>query len=277
VSTQSILSSKQGLWLFTVCLAGSLLWGANSRYVALFSAEQESHRRLLLDGVGDRRIQVRLDSLGQAVVKVWGVDKDKYVGRLAYEKGFLVPVTIRVDFPQRNLMSIKVSGTRFRDFVRYKVVGTDIYVIDLYTQSLPRESYFREETISALWPAGRFQPDITPATQPPPAIEPRQLHMPRVLANRMAPYRRVVRRAVLWAGSISGLLLITGIPLIWLLQRRKPALVGSRPAPPVPHSETGQPTISDARVRAIMALNRSLSYDEASLLAAMGGERPLAG
>ncbi|MFB0515242.1 MAG: hypothetical protein ACETWG_01410 [Candidatus Neomarinimicrobiota bacterium] len=248
--------------------------------MALFSAEQMSHRRILIDGVGNRRVQVELDSLGQAVVNVWGVDEQTYVGRRAYEKGYLIPVTIRVDFPRKNLMSIKVAGTHFRDFVRYKVVDSDIYVIDLYPQALPRESYFREETISALWPNGRFQPDITPASPPADLTAPaelRQINVRYTLAKEMAPYRRVVRRAVIWAGSVSGLLLITGLPLIWFLQRRKAALGDSKTHQPTRPAGGGQPTISDAKVRAIMALNGSLSYDEASLLANMGGEKSLAG
>ncbi len=164
VSPESTFSFKAGVVFLAAWLAGGLLWGASSNYVALFSAEQQSYRRILIDGVGNRRVEVELDNLGQVEVKVWGVGERAYVGRRVYESGYFIPVTIQVDFPRKNLMSIKVSGTRFRDYVRYKIVDSDIYVIDLYIRALPRESYFREETISALWPGGAIPAGHNPGS-----------------------------------------------------------------------------------------------------------------
>ena len=279
VSPESTFSFKPAVVFLAAWLAGGLLWGASSNYVALFSAEQQSYRRILIDGVGNRRVEVELDNLGQVEVKVWGVDERAYVGRRVYENGYFIPVTIQVDFPRKNLMSIKVSGTRFRDYVRYKIVDSDIYVIDLYIRALPRESYFREETISALWPGGRFQPDITPAAQlsgPAQAGESQPSTVPRTLARGMAPYRRIVLRAVVWAGCVSGLLLVIGLVPVWFIQRKKSMMTKSAPSQQAHAAGANQPTISDARVRAVMALNDSLSYDEATLLAAMGGEKPSA-
>ena len=275
--TRSTFSFRRGLVFLAAWLAGGLLWGAGSDYVAIFSAEQESHRRILLDGVGNRRVEVELDNLGQVEVKVWGVDKQAYVGRRAYDSGYFVPVTIRVEFPGKNLMSIKVSGTRFKDYVRYKVVDSDLYVIDLYPRALPRESYFREETISALWPGERFQPDIAPVARLPEsnqAVISQLPIIPQALRRGMLPYRRIILRAVVWAGCVSGLLLITGLVLMWFVQRRRSIFTKSAPSQQEHAAGANQPTISDARVQAVMALNGSLSYDEATLLAAMGGEKP---
>ncbi|UCH09883.1 MAG: hypothetical protein JSU61_11810 [Fidelibacterota bacterium] len=284
MNTRSIFLFKVLVPALFLCLGAGILRGANQGYLAIFSAEEESLRRLLIDGVGERRVRVKLDSLGQAEVTIYSVDEQTYVGRRAYEKGYLVPVAIRVEFPRKNIMSIKLTGTRFWDFVRYKVMDADLYVIDFYTHPLPRESYFREETISALWPNGRFQPDITPATPPAPPAEAAgtsQMKIPRTLAKEMAPYRRAVRRAVVWAGSLSGILLLAGIPLVWFIQRRRSASDHSA-SPQVapgeaPSGGVHQSSISDAQVRALMTLNGSLSYDEASLLAAMGGKKSSTG
>ncbi|MFC1484276.1 hypothetical protein ACFL5M_03505 [Candidatus Neomarinimicrobiota bacterium] len=264
--------------LLIALISTTIGWGATTDYIAFFSAEQEGHRRLLIDGIADRRVQVRFDSLGQAEVRVWGVDEKEYVGRRIFEKGFLVPVTVRVDFPRGNLMAIKLTGTRFQDFVRFKVMDSDIYIIDLYTKPLPRESYFREETVTALWPEGRFNPDIHPLTTPVADLSQEDdiqpIKVSRVLAKGMVPYRRVVRRAVIWAGCLSGLILISSLPLIWLFYKRRVAraksVLGSTAIPP-PNGVS--PSISDPRIRAIMNLNRGLSYDEASLLAAVGGRK----
>lgn len=254
------------------------MWGANNDYIAFFSAEQDGHRRLLIDGAADRRVHVNLDSLGQAEVRVWGVDEEEYVGRRYFEKGYLVPVTIRVDFPRGNLMAIKLTGTRFRDFVRFRVVDSDIYIIDLYTSALPRESYFREETVTALWPNGRFNPDIHPLAPPASDLSPdeefQHVKVSQVLAKGMVPYRSVVRRAIIWAGCLSGLILISGLPLLWLIHRRRAARAKSVSLSTTIQEPDGlTPTISDPRIRAIMNLNRGLSYDEASLLAAVGGRK----
>ncbi len=275
--TKSTFSFRRSLVFLTAWLAGGLLWGAGSNYVAIFSAEQESHRRILLDGVGNRRVEVELDNLGQVEIKVWGVGEQAYVGRRVYDSGYFVPVTVRVEFPRKNLMTIKVSGTRFRDYVRYKVVDSDLYVIDLYPQALPRESYFREETISAFWPGERFQPDIAPAAQLSGSNKAVISQLPIVnqtLRRGMVPYRRIVLRAVVWAGYVSGLLLITYLALVWFKRRRKSIITKSAPSQQAHAAGANQPTISDARVRAFMALDRSLSYDEATLLTTMGGQKP---
>lgn len=253
-------------------------WGATADYIAFFSAEQEGHRRLLIDGIGERRVQVRLDSLGQAEVRIWGVEEKEYVGRRFFEKGFLVPVTVRVDFPRRNYMTIKLLGTRFQDFVRFKVMDSDIYIIDLYTKPLPRESYFREETVAALWPNGRFNPDIHPLTEPLPdasqSADIQAAGMSRALSKGMVPYRRVVRRAIIWAGCLSGLILMSGFPVFWFVYRRRTAKTRSAlKSATIPQPDSASPTISDPRIRAIMSLNRGLSYDEASLLASVGGRK----
>lgn len=266
-----LTSSSSWLALFLgTCLAGSNLFGAESRYIAFFSAEQEHYRRIIIDGVGKRRVQVGLDSLGTVEVKVWGVTIDSYVGRREYERGYLVPVNIRVDFPRKNLMSIKITGSRFVEVVRYQVVGSDLYIVDLYTQPLPQESFFREQTISALWPTGPFEPDITPMGEPAGPAEATisyRLRIPQELVRRISPYRSVIRRAVVWAGSISGVLFITGLPLIWLTQRRK-AIRARANAQPVPASSgANQPVRPEIRAKDMMEHDNTLSYDEATLLA----------
>ena len=275
--TKSIFSFRWSLVCLAAWLAGGLLWGASNNYVAIFSAEQESHRRILLDGVGNRRVEVELNNLGQVEVKVWGVGEQTYVGRRVYDSGYFIPVTVRVEFPKKNLMSIKVSGTRFRDYVRYKVVDSDLYVIDLYPRALPRESYFREETISALWPLERFQPDIAPVARLPESNQSVISQLPIVhqtLGRGMVPYRRIILRAVVWAGCVSGLLLITGLVLVWFMRRRNSITARSDSSQQAHAGGANQLTISDARVRAFMALDGSLSYDEATLLTTMGGEKP---
>ena len=68
--TKSTFSFRWGLVCLAAWLAGGLLWGASNNYVAIFSAEQQSHRRILLDGVGNRRVEVELNNLGQVEVKV---------------------------------------------------------------------------------------------------------------------------------------------------------------------------------------------------------------
>jgi len=103
--TKSTFLFRWGLICLAAWLAGGLLWGAGNNYVAIFSAEQESHRRILLDGVGNRRVEVELNNLGQVEVKVWGVGEQTYVGRRVYDSGYFIPVTIRVEFPRKNLMS----------------------------------------------------------------------------------------------------------------------------------------------------------------------------
>ncbi len=276
----SMYLSRAGLILLALGLTGGVTQGADERYVALFSAEQTNYRRLMLDGAGDRRVEVTLDSLNRAEVKVWGVSEKTYVGRRAYETGYLVPVSVRVEFPKKDLMSIKISGSRFRDVVRFRVENSDIQVIDLYTQPLPRESYFREETISSLWPHGRFQPDLTP-TSGTDRIDPvtgiGERLSTRGLSVGKSPYRQVMQRAVVWAGGVSGVLLIAGLASIWFLQRRR-IQSAIRPELPADSTPVAQTSIgSRSKVWAIMARNGALSYDEASLLASMDRDRTPAG
>ena len=203
-------------------------------------------------------------------------------------------------------MSIKVTGSRFVDIVRYQVVGSDLYIIDLYTQPLPQESFFREQTISALWPTEPFEPDIIPMgapTGPAEATIAYRLWVPQKLVRRISPYSSVIRRAVVWAGSISGVVFITGLSLIWLTQRRKVirARANAQPVPsssganrpigledraqdwliqrykairdrakaqPVPASSgANRPVIPEDRAQYLMEQDRNLSYDEATLLA----------
>ena len=273
------LSSKLALGVLALGITATLIRGASNGYVALFSAEQGNFRRLVLDGIGDRRVQVVLDSLDQAIVTVWGVNERTYVGRRAYETGYLVPVTVRVEFPKKNVMSIRLAGTRFRDVVRFHVVDSDIYVIDLYTLPLPRESYFREETISSLWPNGRFEPDLTTASRGLEVagsvrgrLEPRTAG--RAAASRI-PYRRVVQRAVVWAGGVSGAMFVIGLTAIWFLQRRRVYPVNKDDIQPDSAVESRQSIGSKSQVWAIMARNGALSYDEATLLAAMEREKPV--
>ncbi len=257
-------------------MTGSYLWGASNNYVALFSSEEDDFRRIVLDGAADRQVEVDLDDLGQAEIKVWGVSEQLYVGRRIYKSGYLIPVTIQVDFPANSYMSIKVTGTRFKDYVRFQVVDEEIYIIDLFTDILPKESYFREETISAFWPSGRFEPDITPLTEPAELAEAEGSIPPIVAAiqsKAAIPYRTIILRAVILAGCVSGLLLIIGL-VIWFLQQRRSISNNSDTSQPTSAVGASQPVISDARVRAFMALDNSLSYDEATLLKSIGGSKP---
>ncbi|MEE8321087.1 MAG: hypothetical protein V3R68_04515, partial [Gammaproteobacteria bacterium] len=161
MGTKSILLSKYLSLAAGILLAGSRLAAADN-FLTFFSAEQEDFRRLVIDGVGNRQIQVVLESSGTVAINVLGVDKQSYVGQLNYRNGFLIPVDISVEFPRHKNMRINVSGNKFTEIVKYRVVNSGVYIIDMYTKPIPRESVFREETIGALWPEGRFQPDITP-------------------------------------------------------------------------------------------------------------------
>lgn len=306
MNTRLMSSSSRLALLLGIFLAGSNLFGAESGYIAFFSAEQEHYRRLIIDGVGKRRVQVELDSLGKVEVKIWGVTIDSYVGRREYERGYLVPVKIKVDFPGKNLMSIQVTGSRFVDVVQYQVVGADLYIVDLYTQPLPQESIFREQTISALWPTEPFEPDITPMEKPVGTAEAtisQQLRVPPEVVRRISPYRTAIRRAIVWAASILGVLFFTGLLLSWLnqrskvlraqanaqpdpasssanqpkrhqnraqdwlIQRRKAIRTQARPQPEHASSGANQPARPEVRAQALMEQNNTLSYDEATLLA----------
>ncbi len=248
-------------------LLATLAQGAEQRYVAFFSAETENYRRLLLDGVGGRRVEVRSDSLGIVTVSIWGVTQDDYVGRRFYEQGYLVPVTMRVDFPRRDLMTIRITGNRFADVISYELLEPNLFVIDLYPRPLPQESIFRERTISALWPSGRFEPDmgagtVQPELRPAPAPGSKRLGLSRALAWELGPYWVLLKRAILWAVGASLGLALLAIPLIfWWRGRRLPVR---------PKKEAAR---AGGSAQAIMAGSEALSYDEASLLAELENDR----
>ena len=245
----------------------TLAQGAEQRYVAFFSAETENYRRLLLDGVDNRRIEVRSDSLGIVTVSIWGVTEDDYVGRRFYEQGYLVPVTMHVEFPRRNLMTIRITGNRFADVVSYKLLEPKLFVIDLYPRPLPQESIFREQTINALWPSGRFEPDIgagttQPEPRPAPAPGSKRLGLTRALAWELGPYWGLLKRAILWAGGASLGLALLAIPLIFWWRSRH---IQFRPVKEA--ANAGDPA------QALLADSDELSYDEASLLAELNNDR----
>ena len=102
---------------------------AQQQYIAFFSAETETYRRIVLDGVSNRRVEVRQDSLGGVTILIWGARQEDYVGRRRYEQGYLVPATMQIDFPRRNLMTISVTGNRFADVVRYELVEPALSLI----------------------------------------------------------------------------------------------------------------------------------------------------
>lgn len=260
MSTRSILSSSKTI-LPALLMIATLAQGASERYIAFFSAEQEHFRRIVLDGVGNRHVNVELDSLGQCEIRIWKATEKSYVGLRNYTKGYLIPVHIRVDFPEKQLMSIKVYGTRFKEVVKFREVGSGLYIIDLYTQRLPQESIFRENTISALWPGGRFQPDISPEGAPVKFAASHKLSFSPSIFDKLAPYRYVVYRASFWAAAVSGSLIVMGLPLIIIMQRRK---AHRR------RQGTGDPdaaAAAAARAKDMMRRNGALSFEEATLMA----------
>lgn len=243
------------------------LMASGQNYIAFFSAETENYRRIVLDGVGNRSVRVKKDDLGGVLISIWGARQEDYVGRRHYEEGYLVPVIVQIDFPRRNLMTLQVSGNRFVDVVRYKLVDPDLYVIDLYTRELPQESIFREQTIAALWPNGRFQPDIGSSLPPPvpipaPVAGAQRLGLGRALVWELGPYVGLFKRAILWAGgALVGLLGLSLSLVIWWRRR---------------HVETTLPeTEMDAEPveSGILAEEANLSYDEAALLAELKNDR----
>jgi hypothetical protein len=164
-------------------------------------------------------------------------------------------------------MLIKVSGTRFKEVVKFREVGSGLYVIDLYVRRLPPESIFREETISALWPGGRFQPDVTPGGGG--AVQLAAAHkisfIPPVL-TKLAPYRYVIYRAMFWAAAVFAALFITGIPLFILMRRRNAHLrSGSRRGKDADRLDPAQ--AATARAQDMMKRNGGLSFEEATLMA----------
>ena len=90
MTVRSILSFSKIPVFSAVFIVGSFLLGASNNYVALFSDEEDDFRRIVLDGAADRRVEVDLDDLGQAEIKVWGVSEQSYVGRRLYQSGYLL-------------------------------------------------------------------------------------------------------------------------------------------------------------------------------------------
>ncbi len=253
--------------MLAALFVGGSAQGGSGKYIAFFSAEQEHYRRILIDGVGNRHVNVKLDSLGQCEIRIWGASEKSYVGLRNYTKGYLIPVHIRVEFPEKQLMLIKVYGTRFKEVVKFREVGSGLYVIDLYIRRLPPESIFREETISALWPGGRFQPDVTPGGGG--SVQLAAAHkisfIPPVL-TKLAPYRYVIYRAMFWAAAVFAVLFITGIPLFILMRRRNAHLrSGFRRGKGADRPDPAQ--AATARAQDMMKRNGGLSFEEATLMA----------
>ena len=101
--------------IISLLLLVSTASAIDQQYVAFFSAETETYRRIVLDGISDRRIEVTQDDNDQVIINIWGVQKQDYVGRRSYDQGYLVPVKMKIDFPRRSLMTITVSGNVFAD------------------------------------------------------------------------------------------------------------------------------------------------------------------
>lgn len=266
MNTRSISSLSKFLLLAAI-FVGGFAQGGSGKYIAFFSAEQEHYRRILIDGVGNRHVNVELDSLGQCEIRIWGASEKSYVGLRNYTKGYLIPVHIRVEFLEKQLMLIKVSGTRFKEVVKFREVGSGLYVIDLYIRRLPQESIFREETISALWPGGRFQPDVVPGGGG--SVKLAATHkisfIPPVL-TKLAPYRYVIYRAMFWAAAVFAALFITGIPLIILMRRRSVhRRSGSGRGNGAGRLDPAQ--VATIRARDMMKHNGDLSFEEATLMA----------
>ena len=271
-----ISSFKPGLLLVYTLLSAGLLMGAEQRYLTFFSAEQGNFRRLVIDGLNNRQVTTALDSVGAVTVRIRDVEEEDYIGRRVYKKGYLIPVEIRVDFEEKKWMAIHISGARFRDVVRFRVVGSDVYVIDMFKDPLPTESYFLEETVSTFWPGGRFQPDIGPSVRDSILIEASSrppVHVAGTIVKRLVPYRRILKKAVVWAGSVSGILCLSAIPLIVVFQRRRAAhdestVEEERHTPPLlPEIPLGADP--EKQAREVMRRNDHLSYDEATLLVSL--------
>ncbi len=221
MKTKSILLSKYLILATALLLLGGKLAAADN-FLTFFSAEQEDFRRLMIDGVGNRQVQVVLDNSGTVVINILGVEKQSYVGQLNYRNGFLIPVDISVEFPRQKSMQINVNGNKFTDIVKYRIVNSGVYIIDMYTKPIPQESVFREATIGALWPEGRFQPDITPAGKSIDSFSVAATHrfeLGKKILDRIYVYRYPIVRAMFWAGAVFGALLITSLPLILLILR----------------------------------------------------------
>ncbi len=268
MDTKSILLSKYFSLAAGILLAGSQLAAADN-YLTFFSAEQENFRRLMIDGVGNKQVQVVLESSGAVVIDVLGVDKQSYVGQLSYRNGFLIPVNISVEFPRHKNMRINVSGNKFSEIVKYRVVNSGVYIIDMYTKPVPGESIFKEATIGALWPGGRFQPDITPAGKMVNNISVAATHhfeLGKQILDRIYVYRYPIVRAIFWAGAVFGALLITSLPLILLLYLRNRPKMGRKSKVDF----DGDMLTSTRMARKLMRTNNGISFEDATLMAALG-------
>ena len=268
MGTKSILLSKYLSLAASILLAGSRLAAADN-LLTFFSAEQDDFRRLMIDGVGNRQVQVVLDSSGTVAINVLGVDRQSYVGQLNYRSGFLIPVDISVEFPRHKNMLINVSGNKFTEIVKYRVVNSGVYIIDMYTSRIPRESVFREETIGALWPEGRFQPDITPTGKIVDNISVAATHrfeLGKRLLDKIYVYRYPIVKAIFWAGAVFGALLITSLPLLLLLYFRSQSKAGRKS----PVDFDGDMLNSTRMARNLMRSNDGLSFEEATLMAELG-------
>lgn len=284
VNTRLIsLSSFAALLLLMSFCRPADLQGAGSRYIAFFSAEQEDFRRLLFDGIGNRQLAVDMDSLGRVEVTILGVSEDEYVGRRHYASGSYIPVNIDVDFPRKHVMVIGISGFRFAEIVGYRVMESDIYVLDLYTNPLPEESFFREKSLNALWPAGRFEPDIFPDAESasPSTAKARSTVLRHInvqgLWGRLAPYKALLQRAILWAGTVSGAIFLLALPIIWVARKRQarrgiPGAVVRAAA-----QEGGKRIPPSLNLHDVIRENSDLSYDEVTLMASLEREKEVAG
>ncbi|MCK4579017.1 MAG: hypothetical protein KAU50_09515 [Candidatus Marinimicrobia bacterium] len=252
-------------------LFSSFAWAASERYIAFFSAEQENYRRLLIDGVANRRVNVELDTLGRVEVLIRGVNEREYVGLRDYERGYLVPVNINVSFPQKDRMSIVLTGSRFKEMVRYREISTGIYIVDLYVQHLPQESVFREQTISALWPGDRFTPDISTAGERLQLASSTDLSLPALIIAKLTPYRHVIYRAMFWAAALFIIIIAAAVPIL-LIQRNLQA-ARFQPVDRQKRSRSHQNRLDgSAKAHDIMRKNGGVSFEEASLLADLEGD-----
>ena len=267
---KSILLSKYFSLAVAIILTSSQLAGAD-KFLTFFSAEQESFRRIMIDGVGNKQVQVMLDSSGTVAISILGVDRQAYVGQLSYRNGFLIPVDISVEFPRRQNMLINVRGNKFAEIVKYRIVNSGVYIIDMYTEPIPQESVFREATIGAMWPDGRFRPDISPGGKVVDNISVAATHrfeLGKEILSKIYVYRYPIVRAIFWAGAVFGALLITSLPLIMLLYFRNRPQVTRKPRA----SFDGDMLTSTRMARNLMRTNNGLSFEEATLMAELGRE-----
>ncbi len=268
--TKLILLSKYFILATGIMLAGGQLAAADN-FITFFSAEQANFRRLMIDGVGNKQVQIELNNSGTVAIKILDVDKNTYVGKLNYHNGFLIPVEISVEFPRYKNMLINVRGNKFAEIVKYRVVNSGVYIIDMYTEPIPQESVFRESTIGAMWPDGRFRPDITPAGKVADHITVAATHrfdIGKKFLSKIHVYRYPIVKALFWAGAVFGAMLITSLPLILLLYLRNRPQVGKK------HRASFDVDMltSTRMARNLMSTNEGLSFEEATLMAELGRE-----